>query len=125
MSEHRGVNAPNRVPRGDEGAVTVEAAIAIASIVVVLMLCVAAVVAVTLHVRCVDSAREAARLTARGDAAAMATAQRVAPDGAHVQIRTEGDVVVATVRARTPLLPMVRISAEAVAAIEPTAGQAR
>ncbi|MCQ4121690.1 TadE family type IV pilus minor pilin [Rhodococcus tibetensis] len=107
--------------RSDAGAVTVEAAIAIASIVVVVVLCIGAITAATLQVRCVDSAREAARLAARGDReSAMSAAMRVAPEGADVELREDGAFVVATVRARSPLLPLVHISAEAVAALEPT-----
>jgi hypothetical protein len=116
MAQSRGLR------RSDAGAVTVEAAIAIASIVVVVVLCIGAITAATLHVRCVDSAREAARLAARGDReSAMSAAARVAPEGADVVLREEGDLVVATVRARSPLLPLVHISAEAVAVREPTA----
>ncbi len=98
-----------------------EAAIAIASIMAVVVLCVGAITAATLQVRCVDSAREAARLAARGDReSAISTAARVAPDGAEVRVRAEGEFVVATVRVSSPLLPLVNISAEAVAALEPT-----
>jgi hypothetical protein len=107
--------------RSEAGGVTVEAAIAVASIVAVVVLCVGAITAATLHVRCVDSAREAARLAARGDReSAVSTAAKVAPGGADVEIRTEGEFIVATVRVRSPLLPLVNISAEAVAALEPT-----
>lgn len=105
---------------GEHGAVTVEAAIAIASIVTVLMLCVGAVLAVTHHVRCVDAAREAARLAARGDRDhAVSTAALVAPAGARITLRDEGPLIVATVRFDSPLLPLVTVSAEAVAAHEP------
>ena len=38
-----------------------------AALVVVLMLCVAGLTAVSMQVRCIDAAREAARLAARGD----------------------------------------------------------
>ncbi|QSE91004.1 pilus assembly protein TadE [Rhodococcus pseudokoreensis] len=115
------MRSAEKLRRSEAGGVTVEAAIAIASIVAVVVLCVGAITAVTLHVRCVDSAREAARLTARGDhESAISAAQRVAPDGADVSVRTEGEFVVATVRAHSPLLPLVNISAEAVAALEPT-----
>lgn len=104
----------------ERGGVTVEAAIAIVSIMAVVVLCIGAITAATLHVRCVDSAREAARLAARGDReSAISTALRVAPDGADVAVRTEGEFVVATVRTHSSLLPLVRISAEAVAALEP------
>lgn len=101
---------------------TVEAAIAIASIMVVVVLCIGAVIATSTHIRCVDAAREAARLAARGDSAnATSSAQRVAPDGARVGIRTDGDHVVATISVEMALLPLVEISAEAVAAMEPEA----
>ena len=115
------MSAAENLRRSEAGGVTVEAAIAIALIVAVVVLCVGAITATTLHVRCVDSAREAARLAARGDReSAISTAAKVAPDGADVSVRTEGEFVVATVRARSPLLPLVNISAEAVAVLEPT-----
>ena len=101
---------------------TVEAAIAIASIMVVVVMCIGAVLATSMHIRCVDAAREAARLAARGDETnAEASAHRVAPDGARVSVRTEGDHVVATVSVEMALLPLIEISAEAVAAVEPEA----
>jgi len=86
----------------------------------VLVLCVAGLTAVTMQVRCVDAAREAARLAARGDGdAAVAAAQRVAPRGAAVQVDRDGDYVVATVTARSPLLPGLQIAARGVSALEP------
>jgi hypothetical protein len=84
------------------------------------MLCVAGLTAVSMQVRCVDAAREAARLAARGDdGSAAVAAHRVAPDGAVVELRRDGELVVATVTARSPLLPGVTVAAEAVAAAEP------
>jgi len=75
---------------------------------------------VSMQVRCVDAAREAARLAARGDdGSAAVAAQRIAPDGAAVQLRRDGELVVASVTARSPLLPGVTIAADAVAALEP------
>jgi len=75
---------------------------------------------VSMQVRCVDAAREAARLAARGDdSSAAVAAQRIAPDGAAVQLRRDGELVVASVTARSPLLPGVTIAADAVAALEP------
>jgi hypothetical protein len=76
--------------------------------------------ALVVQVRCVDSAREAARLAARGDdAAATDAAHRIGPAGAVLQLRRDGAFVVARVSAApTPLLG-VRIVAEAVAAREP------
>jgi hypothetical protein len=76
--------------------------------------------AVSMQIRCIDAAREAARLAARGDdGSASDAAQGIAPDGSSVQLRRDGELVVATVTARSPLLPGVTIAAEAVAATEP------
>lgn len=98
---------------------TVEAAIALSSIIIVVVLCVGAVAAVVDTVRCIDAAREAARLAARGDAgSAVTAAQRVGPRGARVTLREEGSVVVAVVWAPSPV-PWVSVSAEAVAVTEP------
>ena len=106
--------------RSDVGAVTVEAAIALSAIVVVVVLCLGAVLAASANVRCIDAAREAARLAARGDSShAVQSARRVAPDGATVAVRTDGDHVVATVHARVMLLPLLDIRADAIAAKEP------
>jgi hypothetical protein len=86
----------------------------------VLIVCVSGLTAVSMQVRCVDAAREAARLAARGDeASASGAAQRIAPDGAAVQLRRDGELLVATVTARSPLLPGITIAGEAVAAAEP------
>ncbi|PLV46313.1 TadE family type IV pilus minor pilin [Mycobacterium simiae] len=98
-----------------------EAALAIAALVVVLVLCLAGITAVSMQVRCVDAAREAARLAARGDdRAAVDVARRIAPGGARVQVRRDGDFLVATVVIHSNLLPALDISARAVAAAEPS-----
>ena len=104
---------------GDGGFSTVEAALAVATMVAVLVVCLAGVMAVFLQIRCIDAAREAARLVARTDAAGPAAAASVAPAGAAVEIRREGGYVVARVSGRSPMLPGVVIAAEAVAAVEP------
>jgi hypothetical protein len=87
---------------------------------VVLVAGLAGVSALAVQLRCVDSAREAARLAARGDERAAAEAtRRIGPDGAQLQIRSDGAFVVARVSANpTPWLRL-RIAAEAVAAREP------
>lgn len=103
----------------DAGGVTVEAAFAVAAIVVVVAVCAAGLSAVGAQVRCLDAAREAARLAARGDGSAIEVARGVAPAGAAVEIRWEGDLVVARVSSRADLLPGVEIAARAVAAAEP------
>ena len=80
----------------------------------------AGVSAVSLQTRCVDAAREAARLAARGDtSSAISSAQRVAPSGAAVRLRRRGDFVVATVVAESVVLPWLSLRAEALAAMEP------
>lgn len=105
----------------DAGASTVEAAFALAALVSVLVLCLAGISAVSVQVRCVDAAREAARLAARGDVpAATAVVRRLAPAGATFRLRSEGDLVVASVIARPVLLPGLAITAEAVSAAEPS-----
>jgi hypothetical protein len=104
----------------------VEAALGIAALVVVLAVCVAGLAAVSMQVRCVDAAREAARLAARGDQrSAIAAARRVAPGGARVEVRRDGDFLVATVVAHSKLLPTLDIAARAVAAAEPSAADER
>jgi hypothetical protein len=88
--------------------------------VVVLVLCLSGLTAVSMQVRCVDASREAARLAARGDDRSAAdTARRVAPDGAALQLRREGELVLARVTAHSPLLPGLTVAAEAVAVVEP------
>lgn len=87
---------------------------------VVLVLCLAGVSAVSMQVRCVDAAREAVRLAARGDdRSALDVARRIAPAAARIQIRRDGDFLVATVVANSKLLPTLDIAAKAVAAAEP------
>jgi len=104
----------------DAGGVTVEAAFAVATLVVVLVSCLAGLTAVAMQVRCVDAAREAARLAARGDERAASEAARsVGPAEAGLEIRRSDGRVVARVVATSPLLPGIIIGAEAVAAIEP------
>ena len=97
-----------------------ETAFGVAILVAVLVLCLAGITAVSLQVRCVDAAREAARLAARGDErSAVAAARGVAPGGATVQLRRDGGFVVATVVARSNLLPALHVAATAVSAVEP------
>lgn len=73
-----------------------------------------------MQVRCVDAAREAARLAARGDdRGASEVARAVGPAGAGLELRRGDGRVVARVAARSPLLPGITIMAEAVAAVEP------
>jgi hypothetical protein len=93
----------------------------VATLVTVMVVCLAGITAVSMQVRCIDAAREAARLAARGDeGSAVAAARGVAPAGAAVELRRNGGFVVATVTARSNLLPMLHIAATGEAAMEPT-----
>lgn len=83
------------------------------------MVCLAGIGAVAGQIRCVDAAREAARLAARGDVSAQRVATRIAPEGAAIGIRHDGEFVVATVVVGVPGLPGLRLGAEAVAVAEP------
>jgi Flp pilus assembly protein TadG len=106
----------------DRGAVTVEAALALCSLVTVLALVLAAVSAVAAQLRCVDAAREAARLTARGEQdRAELLARRIAPRGATVAVTVHGDEILARVSADpvAGLLPGLDVGAEAAAVMEP------
>ncbi|OCB41380.1 pilus biosynthesis protein TadE [Mycobacterium malmoense] len=85
-----------------------------------LVLCLAGVTAVSMQIRCVDAAREAARLAARGDEpSALGAARRLAPAGARVEVHRDGEFLVASVVAHSKLLPTLDIGAKAVAAAEP------
>jgi Flp pilus assembly protein TadG len=107
----------------DRGGVTVEAAIAIAAFVLVLGMTLGSIAAMVDQVRCVDAAREAARLTARGDQdAAEAAAKRIAPQNAEVTITMTGEHIEVRVSA-TPvggLLPGIHLQAAAFAVREPS-----
>lgn len=98
-----------------------EAALAIATLTAMLVLCLGGAMAVVLQVRCVDAAREAARLAARSDgvAAGSAVAASLVPPGAAMELRRAGGFFIARVTGHSPVLPGVVIAGEAVAAAEP------
>ncbi|MGL6236984.1 MAG: TadE family type IV pilus minor pilin [Segniliparus sp.] len=103
--------------------VTVESAIGVASILFVLFGSAVALLAVGDHVRCVDAAREAARLASRGDLGhASSAAERVGPRGADIRIEEGPGEVVATVTFKAQWLASLDLGAKAVAAMEPVAG---
>jgi hypothetical protein len=87
----------------------------------VLAVCLAGLTAVSMQVRCIDAAREAARLAARGDDGSTA-ARAIAPAQSVVDVRRDGEFVVARVTARSALLPGLEITGAAMAAAEPHAG---
>ncbi|QJY50416.1 TadE family type IV pilus minor pilin [Pseudonocardia broussonetiae] len=105
---------------GDAGAVTVEAALALCSLVAVLAVAVGAVASVAVSVRCIDAARELARLAARGEPdRGREIAARLAPFGARIELVVRGDeVLVEVTAAAVPPLPL-RVGARAAAVLEP------
>ena len=121
----RGAN--QRVRQG--GYATAEAALALPALLVVLSLAVGVLVAVNAQLRCVDAARVAARVAARGDPTTQAVraGRAVAPKGAVVRIVRVGDElrVEVTVDVRpfgsALRLPSVRVSARTVAEAEEAA----
>jgi len=105
----------------DSGSVTVEAALVLAVLMVVVAACLAGIGCVIAQLRCADAAREAARLLGRGDSGGAAAAVAgIAPAGASLSVRFDGEMVMATVtlEAVSDLLPGVRVRASASAALE-------
>ncbi|MGW7534687.1 TadE family type IV pilus minor pilin [Amycolatopsis sp. NPDC054798] len=104
--------------RRDGGFVTVEAALSLGALTAVLAILLAGTSAIAGHLRCLDAAREAARLTAAGQPeAADAVVQTIAPRGAHLTIRRAGDGVTAEVT--TDALAVLQLNATAYAILEP------
>ena len=112
-----------RAVGGDDGSVTVEAALGIASIVTVLLVGVGGVQAVVCQLQVVDAAREAARVAAvEGPGAGGEVGRAVAPEGAMVSV-AGGAMVTAEVVAPAAGLPGVQVRARAVARAEPGVGE--
>jgi hypothetical protein len=108
----------------DRGAVTVEAAIGLSVLVLVLAMVIAAIGAVTAKLRCVDAAREAARQVARGDPELAAEAVHdLAPPGAGLSVSEEDGTIRVEVSADSSsrFLPGLTTQATAVALKEPNA----
>jgi hypothetical protein len=106
----------------ERGSVTAEMAVAFPVVLLLLLAGLTGVNAVLARLRCVDAAREAARVAARGEPGEP-VGRRVAPEGATISVRVEGDSVRAVVRAQVrplvPLLPALTVEGSAVAAVEP------
>jgi Flp pilus assembly protein TadG len=120
---------PHRPSAGaaDRGAVTAETALAVPSLVLVLLLAVWVLLGVTAQLRCLDAAHLGARAAARGesDQQVRSTVARVAPDGASVRVtRSEGVVEVRVSAEVRPFadvlgaLPGLPVAGRAVAADE-------
>lgn len=107
--------------------VTAETAVLMPVLLVVLAAAVGVLACVAAQLSCVDAARAAARVAARGDSGGQVerTGERLGPDGAVVRVARSGDVVEVVVHARvrpfgrTLRLPAVGVSGRAVAAVEP------
>ena len=94
---------------------TVELAVALPALVVVLVVALSAITTVLDQVRCVDAARSAARAMARGDTASAAVGQsrRLGPPGAHFAVSSSGVQVEVRVTARpAPALRWLGVRAE-------------
>ncbi|NIJ10061.1 hypothetical protein FHU38_000405 [Saccharomonospora amisosensis] len=110
------------VGQRDRGAVTVEAAMALCSLVLVFGAVLSGVAAATDHLRCADAASEAARMLSRGDRERAEEAVRLlAPDGAQLDVEQRGREIAVAVRADAAggLLPGVDVRAEAHSEAEP------
>ncbi|UED85522.1 TadE family type IV pilus minor pilin [Streptomyces profundus] len=109
--------------RSDRGYVTVETALAIPVLVLLLTVLLGALGAVAAQSRCQDGARAAARAAARGEPAdvVLEAARRAAPGGARVRTTQEGDLhrVSVTAPALGTELLGFDVSGEAVARAEP------
>ena len=102
--------------------VTVETAICLGGVLIVLALVLAGLSALLGQIQCTDAAREAARLVARGEIdQAKQVAARIAPSGSTVTITVTEDTVAVVVAANPigGLLPGVSMHAEAYAVREP------
>ena len=99
---------------------TVEAALALAGLVVFLAVAIGAIAAVAASVRCVDAARELARLAARGEPErGRAVAAQLAPSGARIELVVRGDEVTVEVSV-SPAAPLpLQVGGRAVAVLEP------
>jgi hypothetical protein len=97
--------------------------LALCSLVLVLALAVGAVAAVGAQLRCLDAAREGARLVARGEPdRARQAAGAIAPGGAQVDVRIVGDEVTVEVSSSAVgSLPGLTVSGRAVGVLEPGA----
>ncbi|WP_045311583.1 TadE family type IV pilus minor pilin [Lentzea aerocolonigenes] len=96
---------------------TVEAAIAVCALLIVMGLAAAGLTAVVEQMRCTDAAREAARLAARGERQrGEEAAGQIAP-GANIVFQVDDDSISVVVTKRGPL--GVPLGATAFAALEP------
>ncbi|MFD6094989.1 TadE family type IV pilus minor pilin [Nocardiopsis flavescens] len=109
----------------DRGAVTVEFALTLPALLLVLALAVGAVTAADARLACADAARVGARSLARGESEARAgeLAREAAPAGAEIGLGRDGETARVTVTARVRFgrfhLHTVRVSGTAAVLLEP------
>jgi hypothetical protein len=94
----------NRGTRREDGMATAELAVAMPALLLVLVLALAGVRLGIDQARCLDAARAAARLLARGEptGTVVAEARSLAPPGARVVTGRSGDLVSVEVRSDAP-----------------------
>lgn len=117
------VRPTERAGGPDRGSVTAETAVALPSLLLVTAVLLGAVTAGAQQLRCLDAARDAARVLARGDAPdeAQTVVTRTAP-GATLRVSADAGLVRAQVsRAiRLPVLgTSITLTGDAVTAVEP------
>ncbi|WP_278314350.1 TadE family type IV pilus minor pilin [Lolliginicoccus levis] len=99
---------------------TVETALAMAILVMVIGMCVGVLGVGASYVRCIDAAREVALVAARDEQGrAVDAGARLAPGDATISIADDGMLVTARVTLRPAMLPGLTLTAESIAAIEP------
>lgn len=108
---------------GEQGAVTAELAVAFVAVGFVLTVAVGAVGVAVAQLQCIDSARAAARVAARGepDIAVLSAARQRAPSGAVVTVARAGDIASVSVTERVRLvapLPALTVTATSAATTE-------
>lgn len=106
----------------DRGAVTVEAAIGLSALTLVFGMVLAGVAAVAGQFGCLDAAREAARLLARGEQwPVQEVVTELAPRGARLAVRRDETGVTVDVSAEPigGLLPGIHLHGQAHAKFEP------
>lgn len=106
----------------DRGSFTAEMAAGLPALVLLLLTGLTTINAVSTKAACLDAAREAALAAARGESGVAVGGGR-APEGAEVDVVSDGAHVRATVRASVRTLgtdlPAISVVATAVAAVEP------
>lgn len=103
----------------DRGSATVEFAVALPAVVVLLLIFLAGWSALAAKVRLADAAGLAARAAARGEP--EASTHGALPVGATISVQRDGDLIRVTVRQRVALgpLPSITLREDAVALVEP------